>query len=290
MLDEFIDYFSLLELKEMENYSVLMSVYVKDNPHFLKQAIESVFTQTVPTDDFVLVEDGILSDEIYGVINEYKNRFPLLRIESYNENKGLAYALNYGLKACKNRLVARMDADDISAPNRCEKQLKRFEQDPELVVVGTAMVEFEDDINHILSKKRMPSTYDEIRQYARRRSPFNHPSVMYDKNIILNSFDGYNIHNLRAEDFELFTAIVFNNFKCENINEYLLFYRSNLHQIKRRFNFVSFKSIVRTQYSNYRKKYISFSDLIFVFLAQSFGLICPDFILKKIMLKHFRTK
>lgn len=279
----------LLEKENMENYSVLMSVYAKDNPIFLKQAIESVFAQTVPTNDFVLVEDGRLTDEIYLVINEYKNKFPQLKIESYDKNKGLAYALNYGLKACKNRLVARMDADDISAPNRCEKQLKRFEQNPKLVVVGTAMVEFEDNINNILSKKMMPGTYNEIKLYARRRSPFNHPSVMYDKNIIINSFGGYNVHNLRAEDFELFTDIVFNNYECENINENLFFYRTNLQQIKRRFNFVSFKSIIRTQYYNYRKKYISFNDLFYVFLAQSFGLICPGFILKRIMVRHFRT-
>ena len=273
---------------ELEDYSVLMSVYAKDNPSFLKESIDSMLHQTICTNDFIIVEDGPLTKELSAILDDYSIRYPIIHRVPNEINKGLAAALNQGLNECKNRLVARMDSDDVSSPHRCEEQLKRFYSNPELSIVGTDMVEFEYEISNVVSIKKMPSTADEIRKYSRRRSPFNHPSVMYDKTIILDQFGGYNVNNHRAEDFELFSTVVFSGYQCENISDKLFYYRTDLSQIKRRFNWTSFKSVVSTEYKNYKRKYVAFSDLMYVFCAQSFGLLCPSFLLKKIMLNHFR--
>ena len=97
----------------MEPYSVLMSLYKKEHPEYLRLALDSMINQTVKPDEIVLVEDGPLTDELYAVVEEYKD---YLTIVVNKTNLGLGLALNEGLKACRNELVARMDTDDISKP------------------------------------------------------------------------------------------------------------------------------------------------------------------------------
>ena len=99
----------------MEKYSVLMSLYKKEHPEYLRLALDSMINQTVRPDEIVLVEDGPLTDELYAVVEEYK---PHLHIVINKKNLGLGLALNEGLKACSNELVARMDTDDISKPKQ----------------------------------------------------------------------------------------------------------------------------------------------------------------------------
>ncbi|HCT15933.1 MAG TPA: glycosyl transferase, partial [Ruminococcaceae bacterium] len=117
----------------MEKYSVLMSLYKKEKPEYLVTAIDSMICQTVKPDEIVIVKDGPLTPELEGVLNEYVNKYPeLFDIVESKENIGLGRALNLGLTHCRNELVARMDTDDISKPERCEKQLEKFENDSEL--------------------------------------------------------------------------------------------------------------------------------------------------------------
>ena len=117
------------------NYSVLMSVYDKEKPEYLKQSIESMLNQTVKPEQFVVVEDGALNKSLSDIIDKYKADFnELFTIVKLQVNGGLGNALNQGLKACRNELVARMDSDDISLPRRCEKELKLFLDNPELSI------------------------------------------------------------------------------------------------------------------------------------------------------------
>ncbi len=116
----------------MEKYSVLMSLYKKEHPEYLRLALDSMLNQTVKPDEIVLVEDGPLTPELYAILDEY----PMLHRVKNEKNLGLGLALNEGLKVCRNELVARMDTDDISKPDRCEKQLRRFEEKPELAIVA----------------------------------------------------------------------------------------------------------------------------------------------------------
>ena len=99
-----------------------MSLYKKENPEYLRIAIDSMLNQTVAPDEIVLVEDGPLTDELYAVLDDY----PILHRIKNEKNLGLGLALNIGLKECRNELVARMDTDDCSKPERCEKQLQRI--------------------------------------------------------------------------------------------------------------------------------------------------------------------
>ncbi|MBQ3920927.1 MAG: glycosyltransferase, partial [Firmicutes bacterium] len=117
----------------MEKYSVLMSLYRKEDPAYLREALDSMLSQTAPPDEIVLVEDGPLTEELYAVVSAYSDKAPgLFTIIVNEENMGLGASLNRGLTACRNELIARMDTDDISKPSRCEKQLRRFEEEPGL--------------------------------------------------------------------------------------------------------------------------------------------------------------
>ena len=146
----------------MVNYSVLMSVYYKEIPKLLCSSIESMLNQSVRPYDFVLVCDGKLTRDLDKVIETYcqENRalFKIIRLE---ENKGLGNALNIGLQYCQCELIARMDSDDISRPDRCERQLKCF-QSMDVDIVSGTVEEFEEDINHIVSKRVLPEINDKI--------------------------------------------------------------------------------------------------------------------------------
>ena len=116
-----------MSVVKYREYSVLMSVYHKEKPEYLKQAIESIQTQTLSTNDFVLVCDGPLNEQLDGVIaTKQQEMGESLNVVRLAKNGGLGNALNEGIKHCKNELVARMDSDDIAYPDRCEKQIAVF--------------------------------------------------------------------------------------------------------------------------------------------------------------------
>ena len=106
----------------MNRISVLISVYSKEKPAYLQQSLNSIFAQTMPPDEVVLVEDGPLSEPLLAVIESYAQQHQELHVVKLPTNVGLGLALNEGLKHCNYNLVARMDSDDIMKPERLAKQ------------------------------------------------------------------------------------------------------------------------------------------------------------------------
>lgn len=258
----------------MEKYSVLMSVYKKDNPLYFSQSIESMVNQTVRCDQFVIVKDGPISSDLEKVINDFCDKYPdLFTIVSLKDNGGLGHALNEGIKVCRNELIARMDSDDISLPNRCEKQLCCFDNMKELSIVGTYINEFYDNPSHIVSSRQVPVEHEEIVKFARRRSPFNHPTVMYKKSAVINS-GGYPELS-RKEDLRLFPVMVNRGYIAHNIPEALLLYRSNEDNYKRRKTWVNCKEYISVIHQNYKDGYCSLNDLLYVTLGQSIMFLTP---------------
>lgn len=153
-------------------YSVLMSVYAKEEPVYLDTAIQSMLDQTVRTDDFVIVCDGPLTAELDAVLERHLAQNPaVLHLVRLPQNIGTGAALNIGLTHCKNELIAKMDSDDISVLDRCERQLKEFAEDDRLTVVGGNILEFTEDPAKPVSRRLVPSEVDlqENPAQARRR-------------------------------------------------------------------------------------------------------------------------
>lgn len=272
----------------MENYSVLTTVYAKDDPIALKQSIESMLRQTVVTNDYVIVADGSIPNELLGIINSYKNRYNFINFIQMPENKGLGTALNIGLSHCKNELVARLDADDISISERCELQLKEFENDSELALVGTDMYEFEGEPNNIISVKIMPHRYKEVYEYGKRRNPFNHSSVMYKKSI-LDKCGNYP-EKRRSQDLALFTKILANGYKCINIDKPLVKFRLDISRIERKQKYSDIRATIRVYYQNYRGGYSKLTDFLYVVVVYIGFYLLPqkiaNFLFKKIYRKN----
>ena len=205
-----------------EPYSLLMSVYEKESPQNLKISVESIFAQTVLPNDFVLVIDGPVGGELEKEINFLKEKYSLNCV-ALSENVGLGKALNFGLKECKCNLVARMDSDDISKPDRMEKQLALLKMSG-ADIVSSAVSEFENDPENIISRRLVPKTHEEIMRFVRKRTPFNHPAVVYKKSLVLDA-GGYMDYEF-FEDYELFARLLKGGAKGANCEESLVLMRT----------------------------------------------------------------
>lgn len=154
-----------------------------EKPEYFRECMESIYSQTVLPDEIVLVEDGRLTDELYEAIRDYECRpseinFVTVKLE---KNSGLGLALAEGIKHCSNELVARMDTDDICVPDRFERQLDAFSENPWLDIIGGYISEFSDDMHNIISERTVPLGNYVIKQYQRKRDAFNHMTVMYKR-------------------------------------------------------------------------------------------------------------
>ena len=271
----------------MQEYSFLMSVYIKEKPEYLVQSIESMLNQTVMPMEIILIEDGSLTDDLYKVIKKYKSEYGnIFNVISLKENVGLGKALNIGIKKCKTELIARMDSDDICLRERCEKQLAEFEKNPELDIVGTQISEFLNDPDNIVSSRIVPETQNEIIEFAKRRSPFNHPTVMYKKTSVLKAggYSGYG----RKEDLELFVKMVNSGFNVMNIGEALLLYRTSDDNLKRRKTWQNCIEYIKIMFGFYKKGYIGNSDMLYVFVGQMTMFLTPEWLLKHLNKKLLR--
>ena len=258
----------------MEKYSVLMSLYVKEKPEYLTAAVDSMINQTVKPDEIVIVKDGPLTEELDAVVAEYETKYPgLFHIVVSDVNIGLGKALNLGLNECRNELVARMDTDDIAKPERCEKQLRAFEENPELDLLGSSVDEFYSTPEEIVSRRVVPTTHKEIYEFAKRRSAFNHPAVMYKKSKVL-SVGGYGDLR-RNQDVDLFGRMLFSGCIAGNIEESLLYFRSNDALAKRRRSWENTKSYIKTIKKFQKMGYASFGDYVMVTVAQTGMFLMP---------------
>lgn len=243
-----------------QNYSVLMSVYEKEKAEFLKQSIDSILGQTICPNDFVLVCDGALTGELYEVIDNVKKENPgLFQVISLPENRGLGEALKMGLTYCKNEFVARMDSDDISVENRCELQLAAMARE-QADIVGGWVEEFEREPTEQGAVRRVPEHGDEIAQYAKKRNPFNHPTVMFRREAVLKAG---NYQSCRGfEDYHLWVRMLEAGCKGYNIPAVLVHMRGGNGMYQRRGGFQYLKDM--TAFQNFMRKSGYIGNLEFV--------------------------
>lgn len=218
-------------------FSVLMSVYHKDNPAWFREALQSVFSQSCIPAETVLTADGPLTEELEAVIDEFKDKLKIVRLE---KNMGLGAALNAGLKECSYPLVARMDSDDISLPDRFEKQIKAFEADKDLSVLGGAIREIDSESKEEVSLRVLPCTDKELKKFLRMRSPFNHVTVMFKKSSV-EAAGGYQPFYF-VEDYYLWARLAAKGYKFANSGEVFVNVRVDSNMFARRGGWKYFKS------------------------------------------------
>ena len=260
-----------------KEYSVLMSVYYREKPEYLRLAIESIQKQTVSTNDFVLVCDGVLSAELDAVIAEKQKEIgKALHVVRLEKNVGLGKALNEGIKYCKNELVARMDSDDVAYPDRCEKQLGIFKEHPEVSICSGTVEEFSATIEIVEAKRILPQKHKEIVEFARSRNPFNHPCVMYKKSAVEAAGSYQDFYLL--EDYYLWLRMIMAGFQGYNIQDPLLHMRAGAGMYKRRSGFKYAKSQVKLFTFMWNKKFINNRQYIKSCILRSGASLAPNWL------------
>ncbi len=269
-------------------YTVLMSVYHKEKPEYLRTSVNSMLNQTVPPDEFIIVKDGPLSPGLDEVIDEFVSEHPGLFTVITNEvNLGLGPSLAKGVAASGNELIARMDSDDYSAADRCEKQLAKFMENPQLGIVGSYGAEFIESVDHIVSVHKLPAENQEIEKMMHRRCAILHPTVIFRKSAVLKSGNYHPV--LLYEDYDLFSRMVLEQhiISC-NIPEPLYFVRTSSDFFKRRGGIRYAKTALRFKWRQYKKGYMTMEDFCISGLGQAFVCILPNAFRKAFYLKFLR--
>lgn len=269
----------------MEDFSVLLSVYRKENPDYLRQSLDSVFSQTVRAAQVVMVEDGPLTPELDAVLEEYKSKYPELELVLLSENRGLGLALAEGMLHCRYELVARMDTDDIARQDRFEKQLEAFSNNPALDVCGSHISEFEEDVDHIVTRRKVPLTDAEIKEYQRRRDGLNHVSVMFRKTAVLRA--GNYQHCPLMEDTLLWVNMFKNGATAMNIDDELVYVRIGKGMYERRGGWEYYQKYKQARKKVYATGYISWWDYKYTLLVQLAVALMPNklrgFVFKRLL-------
>ena len=227
------------------DYSVCMSVYKNDNPLDFEDAVMSIYNQTCPPDEIILVIDGPVPDMMLKTIETLSEKTGIMKVIPLSKNMGHAIARQTGLEAARNELCAVMDADDLSVPNRFEKQLKAFEKHPEVSVVGGLINEFIHTTDNVVGTRIVPEKDSDIKEYLKSRCPMNLVTVMLKKSEVLK-VGGYQDWYCE-EDYYLWIRLALCGYKFYNIQENLVNVRVGEEMYQRRGGKKYFDSEARLQ-------------------------------------------
>lgn len=269
-----------------KHFSVLMSVYYKETPSFLNNALKSIFNQSVIPNEVVLVEDGKLTSELDKVISSYKNKYPkIMNIIKFKENRGLGQALHDGLIECHNDIVFRMDSDDECMPNRFEDTLKIFDK-MNIDVVGSNIVEYDNDMINITGYRKVPQSHEEIIKMMKKRNPMNHVTIAYKKDKVIES--GNYVDMPFFEDYYLWARMYKYNCKFYNIQECLVKVRGGDDMIQRRGGVKYIKLIMKFQKELLKLKVTNIMNYLFNISVRSLVSLMPNSLRSAFYKKNLR--
>lgn len=228
--------------------SVIMGVYNQRDEDVLTKAVQSILQQTFQNFEFIIWDDGSDTDEAM-IIKKLARLDERIVIAGKEENRGLAFSLNECIKLAKGKYIARMDADDVSLPERLRKQYEFLEKHTEYGWCGTNTELFDE--NGVWGYRKMP-VEPRIKDYY-HYSPYIHPSVMF-RALLFDENQGYldSKETLRCEDYEIFMNLLQRGQKGYNLQETLFKYRENRSSYQKRK--IRFRiNEAKTRYRNYKK-------------------------------------
>ena len=260
----------------MNEFSVLISIYCKESPLYFREALDSVFAQTLQP---VLVKDGPLTPELDAVIKEYSTRYPIFKIVTNETNLGLGLALAKGLSACSYEYVARMDTDDLIAPTRFEKEIRKLDE-------GYDVVSCWSDDDQLFCIKHRPETHEDIIKLAHKRSPVCHAGCVLRKQAVIDA-GNYQACYL-YEDYHLWVRMIMNGARFYNIQEVLYYVRTSPALIARRGGWKYMCNEIKTFRFFYNIGFYSRKDLLRNIITHSPVRILPVWIRRSILLRLWR--
>lgn len=258
------------------SYSILISVYEKANSDHLAACLESLRDEVyLDNSEIVIVEDGKLTIELNEVLEKYRNDEDLnLIVCGYEVNRGLGYALNYGLGKCQNELVFRMDSDDICVKGRIRKQLEVF-KDTSIGLVGGQIEEFVENSGDLGAIRSVPLSDSQIRLLQFKRNPFNHMTVAFRKSLVIQAGGYLTMHGY--EDYYLWIRLL-RHTKAVNLKDVLVFARADESFIGRRMGLTLFKREVTFQFTLYRDGHTTVLQFVLAFVFRAIPRLLPKYV------------
>ncbi|NOR55353.1 MAG: glycosyltransferase [Sulfurovum sp.] len=262
-------------------FSVLISVYHKESPLFLEEALASMENQTLAANEIVLVKDGPLTAELDTVIDKYtkvsKTSYIIVVLE---QNVGLGEALNEGMRHCNYEWIARMDTDDIALPHRFEVQTSHLSKNPKIDILGSWICEFDTDATECEKERKVPASHEDIMNFSKYRNPLNHMTVFFRKDAVLES-GGYQPMN-GFEDYYLWMRMLMCGKQFANIPKVLLKARTGREMIVRRQGWKYMKNEVALEKAAYKIGFWSKFDVFRNVFTRILPRVLPVFIVEKL--------
>ncbi|MTC15444.1 glycosyltransferase [Providencia alcalifaciens] len=263
-------------------FSVLLSLYKEENELYLDDCLSSILiNQTLKPNELVIVLDGEITLALENVISKWVIQSPIpFKVIPLPTNVGLGNALNIGLKHCSNIWVFRMDTDDYCSHLRFQKQIEHIHSNDSLALLGSCTEEFNASMNHSISLRKVPCSYNEIKKYLKHRNPFNHMTVAFRKDVI-QSVGGYQ-HHLYMEDYNLWIRVIAAGHQVANLSEALVNVRGGDSMIKRRKGLVYIKSELQLAKLKIEQKIDTPINAYLTFILRSIPRLLPTSILSQV--------
>jgi glycosyltransferase involved in cell wall biosynthesis len=277
--------------QELSNpkFSVLIPVYIKENPSFLRSSLRSILDeQTIAPDEVVIVEDGPITTAIENVLNDFQTKYAtIIKRYKLEKNQGMGVAMNHGLERASFEWIARMDSDDIAAPNRFERQLKFLSKNPSIDVLGSSIEEFNIEPGDLRRVRILPQENDAIISLMKFRNPLNHMTVFFRKELALRA-GGYWLHRYN-EDYNLWYEMGKIGAKFYNLNENLVLVRVGNNMVGRRsgYGYFRIEKILLKKFFNDR--FVTSFEYAYLIVMKFVLRILPTSMLK-IFYKYFLRK
>lgn len=254
-----------------------MAVYFKDSSKHFDEALESLKPFAKRLDNILIIADGPLTKELDQVIFQQKKylKIKLIRLTS---SQGLGKALNAGVKKAKSDFLLRMDADDLSRPERLDALLDCLSKNPKSDVIGSYISEFNEKPSKYDRVRKVPLTHDKIASRTKFWNAMNHVSCLIRTEAIIN-VNGYEGGKGFSEDWWLWARLLVNGSKFTNLKKILVDVRVNNGFIKRRAGFEKFKQDMKLANLMYEIKFIKWYHYIFIFLSRLFQRLSPHSVL-----------
>lgn len=276
-------------MNTLPDYTVTMSVYSGEVPEFFRKSLQSIYEQTHPCHELILVCDGELTAELDKVIEEFKAKFGRrLRILRSSRPVGVGACANAAIKAARTDYIVKMDSDDIALPQRCERQLRFMTHDSQVEICGAYIEEFDSDTGESISIKSTPVTHEEILRYACRRNPFNNPTLVFKRKTALDA-GGYSGLE-RCEDYEFVVRMLMAGAIGANLPEVLVKYRVTGDNLSRRRNFRNTKGFITARWRIHRSGFSSLADFLIPCAAQVALFLLPGKLTGNLYNRFLRDK
>jgi glycosyltransferase involved in cell wall biosynthesis len=262
-------------------FSLLLSVYSKDEPSYLDGALYSIEMQTLPPNEIVLVKDGPLTEKLDEVIKKHIEH-PVIKykILALEKNVGLGEALNAGLDYCSQEWIARMDSDDIALPERFRKQLAYIDRYPDVDILGGWICEFDKDLDRCSRERRVPLSHNSIVRFANYRNPINHVTVLFRKSAVEDA-GGY-LAMRGFEDYYLWMRMLKYGKRFANLPEVLVRVRVGDDMIRRRQGWHYAKDELTLEKAAYQIGFWSALDVGRNFFIRFLPRLLPVFMVEKL--------